>query len=222
MPGTDEAMMDQVEDGTKPKSVALDQLVQSKPLTERVDVQDMPVPADVPPAEAGIEQAETAAKLLKGKTTNGSAQPRSISVTGTHRPRDVEVKGAKLKASMIKQATKTAMARFEAALNKVDQGQAVVRLVDAELGPVEANIILTGNDLTVRLRAEDSVSRQGLAELLSEIKKEIKAANLVSGDVDVEEEHGSQDDDQTPPDSDHASSNYEDESELRSRLARLA
>ena len=70
-----------------------------------------------------------------------------------------------------------------------------MKFADAKLGNVEARISLNGQDLSVRLSVDDTASRQGIMDVLAEIRRELKEARLVQGKIDVsrERERGFQD-----------------------------
>lgn len=65
---------------------------------------------------------------------------------------------------------------------------AVIRLNDGEAGPLEVRVRRDGQDLSVRVRAEDLGLRQQMLESLPEIRRELAKASLVEGRIDVSEQ----------------------------------
>ncbi len=65
---------------------------------------------------------------------------------------------------------------------------AVIRVTDAEVGPLEVRVRRDGQDLSVRVRAEDLGLRQQMLDTLPEIRRELAKAQLVGGRVDVREQ----------------------------------
>ena len=117
--------------------------------------------------------------------------------------------GARSETAKSKDPANDAKARFENAMRAMESGDTTVKFADAKLGNVEARITLNGQDLSVRLSVDDSASRQGLMDVLAEIRRELKEARLVQGKIDVsrERERGFHDD--SPSDGRNASSERE-------------
>ena len=130
-------------------------------------------------------QAKSNASLTNGSSAGGLADLKA----------EAEAGEARTAASKAKEQASEARTRFENAMRAMETGDTTVKFADAKLGNVEARISLNGQDLSVRLSVDDAASRQGIMDILAEIRQELKEARLVRGKIDVsrERERGFQD-----------------------------
>ena len=146
-------------------------------------------------AQTVVEAAKNAVKAVQVKA--GPA-PTSAATAGglADLKAEVDTGDSRSQAAKSKTDTNDAKARFENAMRAMESGDTTVKFADAKLGNVEARISLNGQDLSVRLSVDDTASRQGLMDVLAEIRRELKEARLVQGKIDVsrERERGFQDD----------------------------
>ena len=145
-------------------------------------------------AQTVVEAAKHAVKTVQAKSnaslTNGSSAGGLADLKA-----EAEAGEARTAASKAKEQASEARTRFENAMRAMETGDTTVKFADAKLGNVEARISLNGQDLSVRLSVDDAASRQGIMDILAEIRQELKEARLVRGKIDVsrERERGFQD-----------------------------
>jgi len=145
-------------------------------------------------AQTVVEAAKNVVKAVQVKagptSTTGSTAGGLADLKA-----EVDAGDARSQAAKSKTNTNEAKARFENAMRAMESGDTTVKFSDAKLGNVEARISLNGQDISVRLSVDDSASRQGLMDVLAEIRRELKEARLVQGKIDVsqERERGFQD-----------------------------
>jgi hypothetical protein len=216
-----------LEDGEKTGSKQLSDMMNSKsikPSERNPDHVDQGQAHSQDVAELNGKMTEIEKSVGKGVTSKGATATGKGQALGGMRRAQQPMTPDQTKAhrNMAKQLAQQAKARFEAALNKTDSGQTTVRVVDAELGTLEANIILSGNDLSIKLRAHENALRQGMGDILAEIKRELKAAELVTGNVDVSEDEESRQSGSDPSQDDSAAENYHEEADRRSAFSQLA
>jgi hypothetical protein len=147
---------------------------------------------------------EAAKNVVKGSQVKAVSSSSAASNAGGLADLKSDLDGGYSRSQTAKAKTPTsdAKARFENAMRATESGDTTVKFSDAKLGNIEARISLNGQDISIRLSADDSASRQGLMDVLAEIRRELKEAQLVEGKVDVsqERERGFSDDE-----SDHGS-----------------
>ena len=83
-------------------------------------------------------------------------------------------------------------ARFEELLAQVKEtnsGEAVLRVQDTEAGELEVRVSTNGQDLIVRVHAQDVTLRERMLETLPELEQALAAEGLVDGRVDVGEQN---------------------------------
>ena len=74
---------------------------------------------------------------------------------------------------------------------KASASDATIRVPTAEAGNLEVKLRRTGEDLQVKLKAEDAATRRVMMEAFPELRQEFNRANIVEGKVDVQEDMSS-------------------------------
>lgn len=144
-------------------------------------------------AKIVVDAVKDVAKAMAPKAISAQA-PANQAVAMAEMKQDAEAGASRGEATKGKPNPGDAKARFENTMRALEKGQTTVKFVDAKLGQVEARITMNGQDLTVRLRAEESASRQAIVDVLGEIRRGIKEADLVNGKLDVSQERERQPD----------------------------
>ena len=72
--------------------------------------------------------------------------------------------------------------------DRVGDSDAVIRISDGAAGALQVKVKRQGEDLSLRVRAEDLAMRHVMAESLPELKSELQKAGLVEGEIEVRED----------------------------------
>jgi len=72
--------------------------------------------------------------------------------------------------------------------DRVGDSDAVIRVAQSAAGALEVKVKREGNDLSLRVRAEDLAMRQVMVDALPELKHELHKANVVEGQIEVAED----------------------------------
>jgi len=102
--------------------------------------------------------------------------------------------------------------------DRVGDSDAVIRVSEGAAGALEVKVKREGNDLSLRVRAEDLALRHVMVDSLPELKQELQKANLVEGQIEVQED-GIEDQMQSDYTWDDQHSANSDDGEFEDRLA---
>lgn len=72
--------------------------------------------------------------------------------------------------------------------DRVGDADTVIRISEGAAGALQVKVKREGDDLSLRVRAEDLAMRHVMAESLPELKHELQKANLVEGEIEVRED----------------------------------
>jgi flagellar hook-length control protein FliK len=72
--------------------------------------------------------------------------------------------------------------------DRIGDADTVIRISEGAAGALQVKVRRDGDDLSLRVRAEDLAMRHVMAESLPELKHELQKANLVEGDIEVRED----------------------------------
>ena len=72
--------------------------------------------------------------------------------------------------------------------DRVGDSDAIIRVSEGTAGALQVKVKREGDDLTLRVRAEDLAMRQVMAESFPELKTELQRANLVEGEIEIRED----------------------------------
>ena len=72
--------------------------------------------------------------------------------------------------------------------DRIGDSDAIIRVSEGVAGALQVKVKRQGDDLTLRVRAEDLAMRNVMAESLPELKHELQKANLVDGQIEVQED----------------------------------
>ena len=72
--------------------------------------------------------------------------------------------------------------------DRVGDADTVIRISEGAAGALHVKVKRQGDDLSLRVRAEDLAMRHVMAESLPDLKQELQKANLVEGEIEVRED----------------------------------
>ncbi|MDP6945583.1 MAG: hypothetical protein QF464_15650, partial [Myxococcota bacterium] len=128
------------------------------------------------PSDGRVTVAQTAAQIVAAMTPTTSADPVAT-----------EAIGATTTSSTIMEEVLMAQ-RGAAGGDRVGDADAIIRIPDSAAGALQVKVKRQGDDLSLRVRAEDLAMRNVMAESLPELKHELQKANLVDGQIEIQED----------------------------------